>query len=188
MFMFDIETLGVESTTVILSIACIHFNPEEKPTFQQLIDSAFFVKLDAKDQVKRLGRTVSKSTLDWWSGQHVAVKKKSFDPSDTDVKAEYAVEMLNTWVKQFPEWEKSTVWARGSLDQMAYGSLENRLGVDPIFHFARWRDVRTAVDIFTGSTNGYCKVEHPEFENYLVVKHDPIHDCALDVMMLVYGK
>ena len=30
MFMFDIETLGIESNSVILSMACIYFNPAEK--------------------------------------------------------------------------------------------------------------------------------------------------------------
>lgn len=31
MFMFDVETLGKESNSVILSMACIHFDPDGKP-------------------------------------------------------------------------------------------------------------------------------------------------------------
>jgi hypothetical protein len=58
MFIFDVETLGVESTAVILSAALIHFDPADKPTYQDLLDSACFVKLNAKDQTKRLGRSV----------------------------------------------------------------------------------------------------------------------------------
>lgn len=54
--------------------------------------------------------------------------------------------------------------------------------------YAQWRDIRTAVDIMYGSTNGYCSVEHPDFARHNVIKHHPVHDCALDVMMLLYGK
>ena len=66
MFMFDIETLGVESNAVVLSAALIHFDPEKRPTYQDLLDNALFVKLNSKDQVKRLGRTVDLGTLEWW--------------------------------------------------------------------------------------------------------------------------
>jgi hypothetical protein len=51
-----------------------------------------------------------------------------------------------------------------------------------------WRDVRTAVDLMGGGTNGYCDVIHPLFERAQVIKHHPVHDCALDAMMLMYGK
>jgi len=52
MFMFDVETLGKESNSVILSMACIHFDPDNKPSPQQLRDNTFFCKFDASDQIK----------------------------------------------------------------------------------------------------------------------------------------
>lgn len=186
MFMFDIETLGIESTSVILSFACIYFDPEKKPTYQELVDSALFVKLDSKDQIERLKRTVTKSTLDWWTKQVPHAQTKSLNPSNDDYVAENALEKLREWSKQFPDSGKAIVWARGNLDQMAIGSLENACKVDTVFHFGRWRDVRTAVDLLTGSTNGYCKIEG--FDDSQVIKHDPVHDCAYDAMMLMYGK
>lgn len=188
MFIYDVETLGIESTSVILSMACIYFDIEKKPSYEEMVKSAFFVKLNAKDQVERLNRSVTKSTLDWWIKQAPAVQMLSLNPSENDVLAEDALDQLQAWVDKQPNNKTATVWARGNLDQMVLGSLEDKLGRDPVFHFGRWRDVRTAVDIFTGSTNGYCKVEYPGFESYQVVKHDPIHDCAYDAMMLMYGK
>lgn len=186
MYIFDVETLGIESTSVILSMACIYFNPEDKPTYQQLVDSAFFVKLNAADQVDRLKRSVSKSTLEWWETQHASVKKLSLIPNKLlDVSPEFAHAQLRTWATQFPDYATSTVWARGNLDQMVLGSLEEKMKVDPVFHFARWRDVRTAVDLLSGSNNGYCKI--PDFDFSQVIKHNPIHDCASDAMMLMYG-
>ena len=70
MFCFDVETLGVESTSVILSYAIVYFDPDTRPSYQQLLDKTLFVKLDAKDQIKNYKRTVSKDTIDWWSKQH----------------------------------------------------------------------------------------------------------------------
>lgn len=187
MFIFDVETLGTESTAVVLSMACIRFNPEEKPTYQQMVDSAFFVKLDAEDQINRLKRSVSKSTLEWWETQHESVKKQSLLPNKLlDVSPEFANAQFRVWATQFPDYDTSTVWARGNLDQAVLGSLEAKMKVEPVFDFWRWRDVRTAVDLLTGSNNGYCKV--PDFDASQVIKHNPVHDCAYDAMMLMYGK
>jgi hypothetical protein len=68
-------------------------------------------------------------------------------------------------------------------------AAERQVKVEPVFAYSRWRDVRTAVDLLTLSKNGYCEVDHPEFlYERDVTKHNPIDDCALDIMMLLYGK
>lgn len=185
MFMFDIETLGIESNSVILSFSCIYFDAEKNPTYDELLDSAYFVKLDVTDQMARLGRTSSKSTMEWWAKQSPLTREVSFTPSSTDVKAEDAIEEFRKWTTQFPNHQSAVVWARGNLDQMAMGSLETVCGVKPVFHFGRWRDVRTAVDLLTGSNNGYSNIKN--FDETKVVKHDPRHDCAYDIMMLLYA-
>lgn len=63
MFIFDIESLGVESNAVVLSAALIYFDPEKRPTYQDLLDEACFVKFKSKEQAK-VGRTVTLSTLE----------------------------------------------------------------------------------------------------------------------------
>jgi hypothetical protein len=188
MFVFDVETLGKDSSSVILSMACLYFNPEEKKSYQELIDSAFFVKLDAEDQMKRLKRTSKRSTIEWWSKQCDNARNKSFRPSVIDVTAEEAVESLRTWSKQFPKHDTCVVWARGNLDQLVLDSLEEQLEVKPVFYFSRWRDVRTAIDFIIGSPSGYAKVDYPGFDPALhVTKHNPVDDCAYDAMQLMYG-
>ena len=189
MYIFDVETLGTDSNSVILSMACIYFNPEEKPTYKQLVDSALFVKFDAKDQIKRQKRTVNKGTLEWWDKQTESAKIKSFIPNkELDVTAEFGLAQLRVWAEQFPDHKKSTVWARGNMDQMVLCSLEHSIDVEDTFVYHRWRDVRTAVDLLTGSNNGYANIDHPEYNESQVVAHDPVHDCARDAMMLMYGK
>jgi hypothetical protein len=188
MFMFDVETLGKESNSVILSMACIHFDPDNKPSPQQLRDNTFFCKFDASDQIKRLHRTVGRTTMDWWAKQCENVKVKSFKPNVAiDERFEEGYERMRRWANSKNE-PNSYVWARGNLDQLVLDSMEEQLTIEPIFPFKRWRDVRTAVDFLTGTTNGYCKVDYPGFDPYLhITKHNPIDDCVLDVMQLIYG-
>ena len=188
MFVFDIESLGVESNSVVLSVGMVYFNPADEPSYEDLIKNSLFVKLDSKDQIDRLNRTVTKSTLEWWAGQHKYVRECSFDPKPDDLKAEEALDKIYQYMAQYPNADKLTMWARGSLDQMAIDSLARRCDKPEITHYALWRDVRTAVDCLTGSTNGYCKVVHPTFGSHNVIKHHPVHDCALDAMMLMYGE
>lgn len=187
MFIFDVETLGVESNAVVLSAALIHFDPEKRPTYQDLIDDACFVKFKAKEQAHN-GRTITKSTLEWWKTQHEYVKKVSLDPSPNDVSARDGIETLYAYMAKFPNADKQTMWARGSLDQLAIDSLCDAIDMQPITGYNMWRDVRTAVDILYGTTNGYVEVDHPLFKRHEVIKHHPVHDCALDAMQLMYGK
>jgi len=187
MFIFDVETLGVESNAVVLSAALIHFDPEKRPTYQDLLDDACFVKFNAKEQMDA-GCTVSKSTLDWWKNQHEYVRKVSLDPSRDDVSVKTGLNKFYAYMKQFPNSQKQTMWARGSLDQIVIDSLANRFELESIIDYHVWRDVRTAVDILYGTINGYVNVDHPLFKRHEVIKHHPVHDCALDAMQLMYGK
>ena len=188
MFIFDVETLGVESNAVVLSAALIQFDVDKRPTYQDLLDNACFVKINAKDQVKRLGRTVDIGTLEWWKNQHEYVRGISLDPNSIDVSAEDAITILHNYMNKFQNAQNQTMWARGSLDQMVIDSLAKKLDMQPITGYNMWRDVRTAVDIMAGTTNGYCEVDHPLFDRSAVIKHHPVHDCALDAMQLMYWK
>ena len=161
---------------------------EKQPSYQDLLNNSCFVKIKAKDQIERLKRTVDLGTIEWWKNQHEYARKVSFDPSAEDVTAEEAMTILHNYMNRYPNADKHTMWARGSLDQMAIDSLARKVDSQPITGYNMWRDVRTAVDCLTGSTNGYCDVDHPTFKRHEVIKHHPVHDCALDAMMLMYGK
>jgi len=168
-------------------MAAIHFEPTKRPSFDELKSNAFFVKLDAEDQMLRLKRSTTRSTIDWWAKQCENVKKKSFYPTDDDVIFEDGYEMLRNYVKQFND-NKSWVWARGNLDQLVMDDIEEQLGIDPVFPYARWRDVRTAIDIFYNTEKGYVDVYYPDFNFSLnITKHDPVDDCLADAMQLLYG-
>jgi hypothetical protein len=68
------------------------------------------------------------------------------------------------------------------------GDSEEQLELEPIWPYARWRDVRTAVDFLYNTTNGYTDVDYPGFNSKNdITKHNPIDDCVLDAMQLIYG-
>lgn len=187
MFIFDVETLSKKSEAVILSLSCIYFEPNEEPSPQELRDSAFFVKFDVEDQVKRLNRKINKSTVDWWKKQCENVRKVSLYPSDRDVKFEEGHMLFSEWVKTKRD-NECWVWARGTLDQLVLDDIEEQLDLSPIFQYNRWRDVRTAVDFLYNTKNGYVDVNYEGFDPELhITKHNPIDDCVLDAMMLMYG-
>lgn len=191
MFMFDIETLGVESTTVILSAGIIYFDPDvdDDMSYEELVQRGLFVKFDAGEQIKHYDRTMTKSTLDWWSRQGEYQKQTNFDRDpEHDLTVVDGFAAMHKYINKYMKgrkWDAEIIWARGSLDQMAIDSLALRSGLEPIAPFNRWRDVRTAVDLLTGSTNGYCEISNFSYDDS--IKHHPVHDCALDVLMLMRG-
>jgi hypothetical protein len=188
MFMFDIETLDAESTAVILSASIIHFEIGEQYTYEDLLARALFVKFDAREQMEKYKRTTDKGTLDWWAGMHDYVKKTSLAVYPNDLPAIDGINAIKSYMAKFPE-KDQTMWSRGSLDQMAIDSLCKATKQELIAPYYVWRDVRTAVDLLTDTgKGGYCDVVHPTFQRHNVIKHHPTHDCALDIMMLIYGK
>ena len=193
MFIFDVETLGKQSNSVILSMACIYFKPEEEPDHNKLRQDAFFAKFDVVDQMKRLHRTSGKSTMEWWAKQCDNVKNWSFKPNpDIDEKFEDGYERLREWAKSKND-NDCWVWARGNLDQLVMDDIEEQIGLTPVFPYARWRDVRTAIDFLYGTKNGYVKVVTPPwiepFDSTIhITKHNPVDDCILDAMQLMYGE
>ena len=182
MFLFDVETLGIESTSVILSAAITYFDFDEKKSYQEYVQDSCFVKFDRAEQ-ESLGRVVTPSTLEWWEKQAEIPRKVSLVPSKSDYSAIEGITTLKKYIDANGG-NNQIIWARGSLDQMAIDSLCRAVDLEPLTRYNNWRDVRTAVDFLSSTaSNGYCKIKNfnPDLH---VIKHDPRNDCALDIMML----
>lgn len=185
-YCFDIETLDTESTAVILSAAIVYFDANEDYSYNDLLKSTLFVKFDAKDQIERLGRTISKDTLEWWNKQPQETKDWSLNPSKYDVTVEDGLQKIYSYIRTHPR--NQTFWQRGGLDQVVLDSLIDKVNYSRLTQFNKWRDIRTALDIFYDAPSGYVPVSHNGFSESLVIKHNPIHDVCYDVMMLLYGE
>jgi hypothetical protein len=188
MFMVDVETLGIESTAVVLSAAVIHFNLDDiddKPEvyFKKLLKKALFVKFDAGEQIK-LKRIINSSTLDWWNKQAAIPREMSMRPLPTDLDAVDGIALINDYIESHGG-KDTLFWQRGSLDQVMLDSLCRSAGLPHIVDYNVWRDIRTAVELLAKeSRGGYCNI-HGFDPGAHVVKHNPIHDCAYDILMLL---
>ena len=185
----DVETLGTESTAVILSLAYIPFSFDEKPRYSELLSRAKFYKFDVTEKIKVYKRTFDKGTIEWWQKQCDLVRETSFDESDRDQKAKTVFDLIRADLDIKPKLfdNKDIIfWTRGSLDQCTIDSLSKQTHGDMLIPFNAYRDVRTAVDLLhETSVGGYCSVLG--FNRDLVLKHDPIHDCAYDILQLLCG-
>lgn len=186
MYCFDIETGGLESDSVIFSAAIVWFDETKQYTYEDLIESCCFVKFDVKEQVEKYNRKFEKDTLAWWKRQCKMVKDVSVVPYETDLSAEDGVNVLKDYIKTHSRGVEM-VWTRGNLDQILIDSLcRASLKTDLLFKYSWYRDLRTGIDLLKEtSKSGYCEV--PNFDGNKVYKHNPIHDVAYDVMMLLYG-
>jgi 3' exoribonuclease, RNase T-like len=188
-YCLDVETLGTESTAVILSIAYIPFSFDEKPVYDELIERAKFYKLKVSDQISNYKRTTDKGTIEWWAKQSQLAREKSFDKSKYDLDAKTALDLiredLNIKSNLFDN-KDIVFWTRGSLDQCTLDSLSKQTHGDMLIPFNAYRDIRTAIDLlYDSSVGGYCSV--PGFNRDIVLKHDPAADCAYDIMQLLSG-
>lgn len=186
-FVLDVETLSVESTAIVLSCAIIHFDFEKDATvtYDELVERALYVKFKLKEQ-HDLGRTTLGSTIEWWMKQGSAIRDLCFKPSPKDVGATEGMIQIENYVQEHGT-KSSMIWARGSLDQMALDSLSRTIGRNTIVPYNMWMDIRTAIRLTkeTSDQRGYCDI--PGFDHSTVDKHNPIADCALDILQLVQG-
>lgn len=191
MFCFDLETMGTDDNCVVLSAGIIYFDPETdgSTTLSDFVNRGLFVKFDAKEQIQKLKRTVDQSTMDWWKKQTEEAKSMSVKPSEKDVSAYEGLKQILLYIDKYMDgksWDQEIIWARGNLDERAITSLAKQVDIKVIAPHYRWRDMRTAIDLIYGSTNGYVDVEGVDKES--VGKHDPVIDCAFDILMLLNGK
>ena len=188
MFILDIETLGIESTCVILSAGIVYFDDVEVNTPEKMLENSCFVKFNAQEQIESYNRTITQSTLDWWARQSQECRNISFVRRTTDETARRGMSELKFFMDTYDTSAKQIIWARGTLDQTAIDSLCRKMDVQPLTSFNNWRDIRTAVDILaTEPVNGYCDTTK-RFNSFKLIDHHPVHDCIRDALMLLYPK
>jgi hypothetical protein len=131
--MIDLETLDVNPTATVLTLGAVKFDPfsDTEP------HSELYLKISIDDQ-DRLGRTVSDSTIEWWSRQDPAVMEEAFDQSNA-VSVEEALRQLNKWVVGVDE-----IWAQGyGFDITMLENMYRSVGKPIPWQFWQISDART---------------------------------------------
>lgn len=135
--MVDLETLDVKTTSTILTLGAVRFDPFDNTMPMQEL----YLRIDIDSQ-DALGCTVSDSTLEWWSKQDPEITEEAFNPENR-VAIEDAIKQFHTFA-----WNCDKFWSHGSVfDLMILQNIYDKLGKSYPWNFWQMRDTRTLFDL-----------------------------------------
>jgi len=192
---FDIETLGTDSSSICLAASFLVYDLKKHSTdsLSSLRKEVKTFKISVADQKSR-GRISDPDTLEWWKGQlsFAPELKKILAPTESDLTVEQFYTDLSSWLteKGYSK-DKDWAWQRGTLDVMVLDSMFKQIGIAqkqfPIYWW-KIRDLRTAIDLtaFPDKLNGYTNDAWERAEKLIpeFSKHDPVSDILMEVMQL----
>lgn len=161
--MIDIETLGTDMTSVIISIAAVRFDIKTGE-----IGDYMNVNIDPNDCLNQ-GFTLSWDTIKWWMSQNDEAKK-SLLSDDRVTLSEALMELYRFIYMNVTDVE---VWGNGStFDISTLEYAYSKLGMSKPWKYVNVRDVRTMVMLAPDIKREY------KFDG---VKHDPLHDAYFQI-------
>ncbi|MDD5150844.1 MAG: 3'-5' exoribonuclease [Flavobacterium sp.] len=178
----DIETLGVTPDSVVLSLALIPFTFEEKCTYDDLISRGFYIKFNPIEQIK-VGRITDYDTIQWWNRQNDEAKL-IIKPSVNDVSVTEGLILLNDFIKSSKyDYKESYSWSRGQdFDFPIIMHLYRQFKIKYPLNSWKHRDIRTYIDILSGSKNGYFEMN--DIDHSKIIKHNALSDTAMDIIRM----
>lgn len=183
---YDYETLSSDPQTgVVLSMAALAFDESRYVTnpytYDELLETAKYIKFNVEEQVRVYGRKIQKETVEWWSKQDKAAKH-CLAPSPDDRSIADLPSFMRHLVRDPSTIQR--VYTRGNtFDPIFTESVIKMLRhVDP-YHWSTVRDTRSMIEGLSwgsGLDNGFMVEGLAD----RFVKHDPVHDIAMDVMRM----
>lgn len=140
--MFDLETLDVKPSAVILSLGAVKFDPRQKGVDPDAEKLSIRISVDEQSL---MGRTVSESTLAWWSQQSKEAQDAAFGDEGRIPLVE-AVDQFHKFV-----WNSERVWSQGSFDVNIMEHLYTALERPYAWQYWQVRDSRTLFDFIDGN-------------------------------------
>jgi hypothetical protein len=168
--MLDIETLGLDSTAVVLSIGVTKFTLNEAAP---LIGDSMLWTPNLAEQFAK-GRNVNHSTLDFWRKQPDAAKASWLYPSKPE-----PVHTALTELSQFISSDYEVMmWANGiTFDFGIMASLYHDFEIQVPWKYNAVRDARTIYRVLPKiRTRPEGSEQGPE--------HDPVADCIFQIWNL----
>ena len=183
---YDFETLSQDTRNgVVLSFAITQYTEKrffEVPyTFEELVATSHFIKFDVSEQVKKYGRKIDKSTVDWWAQQGDEAKKQ-LAPSPEDRSISELFDFIDERITNRKNIRKA--FTRGNtFDAIFLECLMKDIGKPDPFHWSTIRDTRSMIEGMTFGldiSNSFVPTELQK--NF--IKHDPRADVAMDIMRM----
>jgi len=134
--MIDIETLGTDRNSIILTIGAVKFDRANENFNEE------FYKRVSIDSCKQLGMTFDKATMEWWNKQSKEVRDEAFYATPReDIKE--VLTALKTFVG-----DGTKVWSHGScFDIVMLEDIYKKCGISVPWKFWNIRDTRTLYDV-----------------------------------------
>lgn len=178
----DLETLGVGSDAVILSLGLVVSRYDEANlTFDHLKETGLSLKFDIKEQLAR-GRKTSKRVVAWWYEQDSAAKN-ILAPKPDDISLYDLDSCLQSYFKRIEvPINKVDMYDRNCFDLSKLQYLyEEELNSDVPWDYNHTFDIPTALR-FLGSDR-YGGVHVSDFPG--AIYHRAIDDAAVDHMRML---
>lgn len=139
--MFDLETLDINPSAVILSLGAVRFDPlaggiaPDAPRLSLRIDI---------DEQSTIGRTINEDTIAWWATQSPEAQEAAF-AEEGRVPLSDAVEQFHKFV-----WNTDRIWSQGNFDIVIMEHLYKSLSKPYTWQYYQVRDSRTLFDFIDG--------------------------------------
>jgi hypothetical protein len=179
----DTETLDRWDDAVVLSAALTYGDLKEDLSLEQLIEErTFFMKFDAKEQIKELHRKVDKGTVSWWNDKSKVTdeaRKMSYYPDITRDRSvrDFATEYVK-WAHKIPFEPFKVIHCDRNLFDMR--KLQHIIEVS--LHERHPWDYHNIIDVVSTlkawGTGRYGGMDIRKMAG--VVYHDPRYDAAVD--------
>jgi len=183
----DFETLSTEPNAALLSMGltvvdtAMFANLSFQDIFDKMVSDGVHFKLKVSNQVGSYGRIISRDTVDWWSTQKDSASAV-LTPQSDDMDLSELPDAVNNYLKE-NGYKKGVCYTRGMIDSTWLQSVARYLKKDVNIEWWNYRDIRTFIDVMSGSTNGYLPKQYAFWPKGLI-KHNALHDCALDVLQM----
>lgn len=172
----DTETLGLRTSSIILSIGVTVFDDSKVDSFEDLVNSGINIFIDRKIQ-EDAGRTFDQSTLQWWKDQGPEAQKAL---NQQGVSPAQAAILLEAYANSFPVPRKHLKWyCRGP--QFDIAKIEDMFAMFETtspWHYRKPRCSRTWLDEHGIDDN--VKLERPAG----MIPHNSLHDAAFEAYMM----
>lgn len=132
--MVDLETLGVEPNSTVMTLGAVKFDPySATEPYAEL-----YMRLDIEEQTEVYNRDIDDLTIEWWSKQSQAIQDEAFGEHER-VNMDTFSDTLNRWCVGL-----DYVWCQGpTFDFTILQDLYKNIGKPVPWHYWQIRDSRT---------------------------------------------
>jgi hypothetical protein len=178
--MVDLETMGTETNTKVLSIGAVRFRLDTRDDLETIMgeERSFYARLDLEEQGLK-GRTESADTTEWWSRQSAEARAVFEEEPEGTVRA----------LKRFTRFCRGAkrIWGNGNMfDNAIVRSLYEDFGmeypmdIDRDYGFTADLDVRTLTRLWNLLVNVGSNKKRPTID--LGVAHNALDDARAQVL------